>query len=814
MQSSETPSAAEETPFRYVYSDGLGELLEQLDISLLVSTYQAGKLCTFRSRDGRIKMLPRTFKKAMGIAANRERMAIATQQQIWFLENEPVIGARIEPKDSYDACYIPRRSHVTSNIDLHEIAWGGEELWLVNTLFSCLATIDASCSFVPRWQPPFITRLARHDRCHLNGLAMADGTPAYVTLFAASDQPQGWREHKREGGQVLHVGSGEVVMQGLSMPHSPRLHGDHLWVLDSGNGRLLRIDPEKGQADVVTKFDGYPRGLAFCGRFAFVGLSKIREKEIFGGVPIAEESEERPCGVVVVDLQSGNIVGRLEFEQSVEEIFDVQLLFGVRFPTVVGFDQDTIERAASIGAPPETPVGFGGTLGASDQAAADNEISKGLRLLRQDAREQAADHFRNAVRLAPYYPKAHNNLGYVLLELDDIDGAIESCQQAVRNDPDYHLARNNLGNALRANGEFERAKNHYEAAITLRPDYASAHHNLGVVLCALGKPLDAQAAFRRALALQPDLAVAWNRLADAQTRTGEFDAALESHDRAIELEPDNLRLRADRAHSLVKACRLEDAADGYRDAQRLEPDSADLHWNLGLVHQMMGDYSVGWTELEWRLDLTRAEAVRLTPAGQQVAVQDPSPATPRKTEFPQPQWDGSPLKDRQLLIWAEQGVGDEFMFASMFSEMIGQAKHCVIECDFRSLALMSRSFPSAEFVPKSAPIQSRTQSGEIDFQCAMGSLGLWLRPNEESFSRAKQGYLKADKNLTERLRAKYLETGAKTVVGLSWFTANSEAGWQRDANLDLWQNDSAAAGHSFRQPAIRRPHPGTRTCSG
>ncbi len=812
----------EEQPFRYVYSDGLGELFEQLDISLLVTTYQAGKLCTFRSRSGQIKMLPRTFKKAMGVAADPSRMAVATQHQIWFLNNEPVIGAKIEPKDTYDACYIPRRSHVTSNIDLHEIAWGrGDQLWLVNTLFSCLATLDDASSFVPRWHPPFISRLSRHDRCHLNGLAMVEGEPAYVTMFAATDTPQGWREHKLEGGLVMHVASGEVVFQGLSMPHSPRVHGGRLWVLDSGNGNLICVDTDSGRSEVVARFDGYPRGLAFCGRFAFVGLSKIREKEIFGGVPIADESRERHCGVAVVDLNGGNIFGRLEFEKSVEEIFDVQVLSGIRFPTVVGFDQDTIEKAAVIAGQPQTTVGHRGGLKQSNKSKADKAITLGLRCLRQDNLQQAASHFRKAVQFAPEYPKAHNNLCYVLLELEDIPGAIESGRQAVRYDPNYHRAHNNLGNALRTNDELERAISHYRKAIQLQPEYMLAHNNLGIalraigeledarghceqairlqldfglayvnlaeVLLEMGQLHDAQQTLRRALDAQPNLSVAWNRLADSLCLTGDFEESVASHDRAIEMTPNNARFHADRALSLSKAHRLEEAAQGYQDALKLEPDNVDFESDFGLVRLMMGDYSAGWKAHERRLEVVRDDGVKLTPGGEQVPIEGLNRSGPRKTEFPQRPWDGSPLKGRTLLIWGEQGIGDEFMFASMFAEVIEQAAHCVIECDHRCVELMSRSFPTAEFVGKTAPPRPRTQSADIDFQCAMGSLGYWLRPDESSFGRARPGYLKTDPALVEKLRARYAKNDVKAVVGLSWCTANKPAARQRNADLDLWR---------------------------
>ena len=344
----------DEERFRYVHSTNFPGLLEALGGSLVVSTYQAGKLVLFRARERRVSMLLRTFDKAMGLAVDPGRLAVGTTYQIWTLKNSPQVAAKMQPAGHYDGCFLPRTSHVTGNIDCHEIAWAGQDLWVVNTLFSCLCTLDPNYSFVPRWKPKFVTELARHDRCHLNGVAVAEGRPKFVTVFGESNEPEGWRPNKVEGGCVIEVESGETVARGLSMPHSPRMHDGRLWVLDSGRGRLATVDPQNGQIETVAELPGYTRGLTFAGRFAFVGLSKIRETAVFGGVPIAERSEERKCGVSVVDTESGQVVAFIEFDNGVEEIFDVQILPQVRFPAVVGFGKKTIHRACVIA--PERPI--------------------------------------------------------------------------------------------------------------------------------------------------------------------------------------------------------------------------------------------------------------------------------------------------------------------------------------------------------------------------------------------------------------------------------------------------------------------------
>jgi uncharacterized protein (TIGR03032 family) len=238
---------------------------------------------------------------------------------------------------------------VVGEIQCHEIVWGrdgngGADLWLVNTLFSCLAGLDPRYSFVPRWRPRFISRLAPQDRCHLNGLAMREGSPAFVTVMATTDEPGGWRTVRNDSGAVLDVVSGEVVTAGLAMPHSPRWHEGDLFVLNSGLGRLERVDLGSGRREAVAAVPGYARGLAFHGDLAFVGLSRIRESATFGGAPIAAYRDQLKCGVGVIELGTGTTVATLQFANGVEEIFDVQTLPDTRCPTLGGApgDQDEI----------------------------------------------------------------------------------------------------------------------------------------------------------------------------------------------------------------------------------------------------------------------------------------------------------------------------------------------------------------------------------------------------------------------------------------------------------------------------------------
>lgn len=337
------PAETAPEPLRSVYTENFPASLDALGASLMVTTYQAGKLVMVRADNGVLNTHFRGFNVPMGLAIQGDRLAIGTALEIWEFHNLPAVAARLEPPGKHDACFLPRGSHTTGNIQVHEMAWGKDDLWFVNTRFSCLCTRDLDYSFVPRWRPRFISAIAPEDRCHLNGLAMVDGQPRFLSALAVSDEPAGWRPHKRDGGVIIDVPSGEIVCRGLSMPHSPRWHDGRLWVLNSGAGGLGVVDPNTGRYEEVATLPGFTRGLDFLGRFAFVGLSQVRESAVFSGIAIADRPvAERCCGVWVVDTVTGKIVAFVRFEDQLQEIFAVQVVAGRRFPDLINEDRARI----------------------------------------------------------------------------------------------------------------------------------------------------------------------------------------------------------------------------------------------------------------------------------------------------------------------------------------------------------------------------------------------------------------------------------------------------------------------------------------
>ncbi len=319
---------------RCSHSESLPALLTQLRLSVLVSTYQTGHLVIVAARQGRLVVTFHQFDRAMGIAVKPGTIAICTRKEVWFARNAPDIAAKLEPHGHYDACFLARTAHFTDDLQAHEAAWVGSEFWLVNTLFSCLAALHPSYSFAPRWRPPFVSALRPEDRCHLNGLAIVNGQPRYVTALAQTDSPQGWRAVKATGGCLIEVPTGRIVVRGLALPHSPRVAGNQVFFLHSGHGRLEVANPLTGEVVAVACLPGVARGLALHGGYAFIGISKARPT--LEGVPIVAQRDQLKCGLWIVDMRSGAIAANLEFCAGVDEVFDVQVLQGIKSPYVSG----------------------------------------------------------------------------------------------------------------------------------------------------------------------------------------------------------------------------------------------------------------------------------------------------------------------------------------------------------------------------------------------------------------------------------------------------------------------------------------------
>lgn len=328
--------------------------LHEQGISLALTTYQVGKLLFVGLQpNGRLSVFERTFNRCMGLCGDAQSLWMTSLYQIWRFENVLLPG---QEHEGYDRLYVPRVGYTTGDMDIHDVAVGNPpRVVFVNTLFSCLATVSETHSFVPLWRPPFITKLAAEDRCHLNGVAMENGTPHYVTAVSATDSAEAWREHRREGGIVLDCQTNEILGRGLSMPHSPRVYRDQLWILNAGTGFLGRIDRMTGEFEPLTFCPGFLRGMAFVGNYAVVTTSLPRENRTFSGLELEENlaarGAEPRCQLSVIDLQTFDLVHSLRFEGVIGELYDVIALPGVRRPMALGFKTREICRTLSVADP-------------------------------------------------------------------------------------------------------------------------------------------------------------------------------------------------------------------------------------------------------------------------------------------------------------------------------------------------------------------------------------------------------------------------------------------------------------------------------
>lgn len=331
-------------------SGDFGDWLGSTGGGLALTTYQAGRLILIGRRpDGSVRLHERLLEHCQGMWSDGRSLWASSVHSLVRFENDLSEGERLP--NGVDCRYAPRETRITGNIDVHDVGMttfdGRRAPVFVATSFNCLATISDSHSFREVWRPPFISRLVGEDRCHLNGLAMDGERPAFVTAIGRSDVADGWRDHRRAGGIVIDVDSGEIVARDLSMPHSPRLYRGKLWVLDSGRGELLAIDAATGERESAAFCPGYARGLAFVGDYAVIGLSRPRNNLTFDGLELDERLADKGavprCGLIVVDIRNGQSVAWLRFEHTLQELYDVATLPGVVQAEAIGFLGDDIK---------------------------------------------------------------------------------------------------------------------------------------------------------------------------------------------------------------------------------------------------------------------------------------------------------------------------------------------------------------------------------------------------------------------------------------------------------------------------------------
>lgn len=327
-------------PFSYTYSQNVPEILAGLNCSLALSTYQTGKVVIFSAKDqDALIQLPRNFSRPMGMALNNNTLALALRSEIMILSNSPGLAKQYPHNpETYDSLFVPRATFYTGTLDIHDLAWTNKGLISVNTAFSCISSLSYTYSFEPVWKPKFITGLMPEDRCHLNGVAIKDGAIKYATALGSGDQALSWKEKMLSSGILMDIESNEVILADLPVPHSPRAYDDGLFLLLSATGQIVKVNPENGNYEEITKINGFLRGMDRIGDYLFVAMSKLRQSSsLFKETPIAKNANH--CGISVIYLPTGNQVGFILYQTTVDELFEVKVLPKTRRPNILNLDK-------------------------------------------------------------------------------------------------------------------------------------------------------------------------------------------------------------------------------------------------------------------------------------------------------------------------------------------------------------------------------------------------------------------------------------------------------------------------------------------
>jgi len=496
----------------------------------------------------------------MGLYARPERLYMRAKSQLWQLDN---ILERGQMYNGYDKLYVPRIGHTTGDLDIHDVAVNSAgEVIFISTFLNCLATLSDTHSCAPLWEPKFLSKIVTEDRCHLNGLAVVDGQPRFVTACSRSDIIDGWRSSRRDGGVVIDVPSDEIVCAGLSMPHSPRFYHGRLWLHNSGIGWFGYADLRTGKFEPVTFCPGYLRGLTFGKNYAIVGLSKPRGDKSFSGLVLDEElmakNAEPWCGLMAIELNTGNIAVWLRFEGIIKELYDVGVLPGVSRPMALGFQDDEIERRLTFDtsrlctrsqaepgnanhealprdcdivkeaeplksgsqAPPgnqiiEAPPGNQIIEAEEKNRLTPEEIEswyyRTLQVLREGKLDEAFQEYQRMAATCDYFA-AYVQLGNICLMREELSEAVEYYRQTIEREPRHYQAWHNMGVCLQKQEKMTEAIACLRKAIELYPNYTEADDNMGIALLYLDRLDEARVVLERCLELNSKSTLAFSYL--------------------------------------------------------------------------------------------------------------------------------------------------------------------------------------------------------------------------------------------------------------------------------------------------------------
>lgn len=430
---------------------------------------------------------------------------------------------------------------------------------------------------------------------------------------------------------------------------------------------------------------------------------------------------------------------------------------------------------------------------------ADYHNRLGLAYAALDRSDAAIESYRSALVVEPSHAESWNNLGIILAETSSIDEAVECYRHAITAKPDFVEAYNNQGVALMKCGKLDEAETSFKTALRYRPGYGEALSNLGNLYLEKRLYLEAVAAYKKGLEQNPEFVDGrvnlancyarlgyfdkaydaaksvttevpnrpdgWMILAIGARHLGHFDEALRALDSAAAANATPSEVLANRAVLLLDMGDLAGALSYARKAADEAPDNPELRMNLGVIQLLQGDFEAGFEAYDARWS-TRDGHFR-----------DPG--------FPQTKWRGESLSGKTIMVWREQGVGEEVMFSSILPELEEQAAGLIIASDPRLVPIYRRSFPEARVVPRNESADDVTRATSIDFQSSIGDACRYCRPNAGRFPTPKT-YLFADPEQVADLRRTYDSRWPdRPRIGIAWRSAGANPGFSASKSSAL-----------------------------
>ena len=459
-----------------------------------------------------------------------------------------------------------------------------------------------------------------------------------------------------------------------------------------------------------------------------------------------------------------------EFEQAIEYYTNV-LKINPNLPDTKTYMDNAIQERNEI----EELIAVHHRSAKEELNAAELSFFKGEVLSLRDYPEAAIDSYNRALSITPDQVKAHYNIGCLQEKVGKFDAAICSYSKAIKIQPDYISAIMGMAHALHKNGCSNEALEKYERIISINCEHAEAHSRMGVILSEKEENERALKSFQKSIKIDPNNASFHHNLGIHLKKNLDLSAAIASFDEAIRLSPDTCPPYNNRGNCLKDIGKLDEAIQSFEQAIKLKPDFATYHFNMALCLIKKEQFNVGWQEWEWRW---------------KAADEMDQPVNYKLSN--RPIW--QPNGKQRVLLWPEQGLGDEIMFASIIPDLYALCSKLIVVVDIRLIPLFKRSFPvDIDFRAKSALVQEH----EYDAHLPMGSLPLHFRQTIESFQLASKGWLYACETRASNLRKKLISDGSETLIGISWDSNRPRVGAEKKL-IDLRQLATKLHGNKIK----------------